>query len=95
MGTSGVNKYFDSYESIKGVYEKINSIVNESNVYLVKANSIPNFIKLISETLYKLYHSNEKEIKDSEDKLRKNKKYELEKDIVLYSSFEECKSFGN
>ena len=92
MGTSGVNKYFDSYESIKGVYEKINSIVNESNVYLVKANSIPNFIKLISETLYKLYHSNEKEIKDSEDKLRKNKKYELEKDIVLYSSFEECKS---
>ena len=74
--TCFMNSSLQCLSHIKPFYEKINSIVNESNVYLVKANSIPNFIKLISETLYKLYHSNEKEIKDSEDKLRKNKKYE-------------------
>ena len=96
-----IRKIFNAYSSIKDflikyIYGKENiSIDNGIEVYLVSTKSIPNFIRLLKEQ-YKTEIKDESELLKMEEKLRdKFKKYVIEKDIVIYNSFQECSKIIN
>ena len=96
-----IRKIFNAYSSIKDflikyIYGKENiSIDNGIEVYLVSTKSIPNFIRLLKEQ-YKIEIKDESELLKMEEKLRdKFKKYVIEKDIVIYNSFQDCSKIIN
>ena len=96
-----IRKIFNAYSSIKDflikyIYGKENiSIDNGIEVYLVSTKSIPNFIRLLKEQ-YKSEIKDESELLKMEEKLRdKFKEYVIEKDIVIYNSFQECSNIIN
>ena len=82
---------FKLYESIKASLSRVNESDNSFTRYLISANSIPIFTELIKKNNIFENPENEKDLeKDLNSKL---KKYTLEKDIIIYSKFEQCKIF--
>ena len=73
------NKSFNAYKELKSIIEKINkqTIIKEEKVFLIKSNSIKNFIALIE---------NEQNDKILEKKFNK---YELETNIKIISDYQE------
>ena len=91
-----IRRIFNAYSNvkkflIKHIYGKNDtSIQNEINVYLISTKSIPNFIKILKEQFNKEI-KNESELMKIEVNLReKFKNYIIEKDIVIYNSYQKC-----
>ena len=85
---------FTLYEIIKNIIiNRLNDSDSQFNDYLISSNSIPNFINLLKENdILKQFEN--KNIKDLEDKLNdKLKKYNIEKNLIIYSTFDQCKNF--
>ena len=85
---------FTLYEIIKNIIiNRLNDSDSQFNDYLISSNSIPNFINLLKENDI-LKQLENKNIKDLEDKLNdKLKKYNIEKNLIIYSTFDQCKNF--
>ena len=92
------NKFFNAYISIKQMLILQNSFTNISfGAYLIKVNTIPNFIKIIKDLniLKVLVKKNNESnsIEELEQELNNNlNKYELEKDIEILYEYDNCKN---
>ena len=91
-----IRRIFNAYSNIKNflieyIYGKNTiSTQNEIDVYLVSTKSIPNFIKILKEQFNKEIRD-ESELMDIEKNLReKFKDYIIEKNIVIYNSYQTC-----
>ena len=85
---------FALYEGIKESLSRINEPDNSFNRFLISVNSIPKFTELIKEKNILENLENKKIIEDLEKDLNsKLQKYILEKNIIIYSKFEQCKNF--
>ena len=82
---------FKLYESIKASLSRVNESDNSFTRYLISANSIPIFTDLIKKN--NIFENPENENDLEKDLNSKLKKYTLEKDIIIYSKFEQCKIF--
>ena len=92
MGASSSNakneKYFKAYKRMIFINEIDNPIINFKS-FLINSKTIPNFIKLIRDSIV-----NKKE--NAEEIIRNAlKNYKPEKNIELYYSFEECENMIN
>ena len=93
MGASSSSTYFTAYKSIKEVQKMIKNYKPLSfNIYLINTNSIKNFITIIKKNNILDHLNDDKILKELEKKLNKDlKKYQLEKNIVIYSQIEQYK----
>ena len=84
-------KYISFKNTLKKIKEKKESSLND--IYLVKAKSIPIFIKLIEdpEVLIDINTNNNDEKTFIEDIYeRKNENNGIDKDIIIYNSYQDC-----
>ena len=91
-----IRKVFSAYSSIKNflikyIYgEKIISLPQQIEVFLISTKSIPNFIDILKNE-FKEKVSNEEELKKVEIKLRESfKEYKIEKNVIIYNSYQQC-----
>ena len=91
-----IRKVFSAYSSIKNflikyIYgEKIISLPQQIEVFLISTKSIPNFIDILKNE-FKEKVSNEEELKKVERKLRESfKEYKIEKNVIIYNSYQQC-----
>ena len=90
VGNGRMNNYFKAYESIKKIHQYCKIGNFRLNLYLISTNSIPKFISLLK----KQEMFDDIKIEEKENNLKKYlKEYELEKDIIIYSKFGQCKNF--
>ena len=90
-----IRKVFSAYSSIKNflikyIYgEKIISLPQQIEVFLISTKSIPNFIDILKKE-FKEKVSNEEELKKVEIKLRESfKEYKIEKNVIIYNSYQQ------
>ena len=91
-----IKKIFGAYQSIKNfLVEYIygpNQIASENKlqVYLISTRSIPIFINILNEQ-FEDPITNEEELKKVEIKLKEKLiKYEIEKNVIIYDSYQQC-----
>ena len=92
-----IRKIFNAYSTIKNflikyIYRNENISINNNgiNVYLVSTKSIPNLINILKKQ-FKQEIKDESELMKIEEKLRKEfQDYEIEKNIVIYESYQDC-----
>ena len=92
-----IRKIFNAYSTIKNflikyIYRNENISINNNgiNVYLVSTKSIPNLINILKQQ-FKEEIKDESELMKIEEKLRTEfQDYEIEKNIVIYESYQDC-----
>ena len=92
-----IRKIFNAYSTIKNflikyIYgnENISKNNNGINVYLVSTKSIPNLINILKQQ-FKQEIKDESELMKIEEKLRTEfQDYKIEKNIVIYESYQDC-----
>ena len=91
-----IRKTFSAYQNIKNfLVEYIygpNKIASENTlqVYLISTRSIPIFINILNEQ-FEDPITNEEELKKVENKLKEKLiKYEIEKNVIIYDSYQQC-----
>ena len=96
-----IRKVFSAYSSIKNflikyIYgEKIISLPQQIEVFLISTKSIPNFIDILKNE-FKEKVSNEEELKKVEIKLRESfKEYKIEENVIIYNSYQQCLNVMN
>ena len=85
--------FFDAYKSIKQMIILLNSFKNISiNAYIIKTNTIPNFINIIKSLKILSYIITKNDVIDKleKDLNKKLDKYELEEDIKILYEYDGC-----
>ena len=93
MGASSSSIYFNAYKSIvevQNIIQKKKSLTFK--VYLINTCSIKNFITIIKKNKILDHLNDDKKLKQLEKQLNKDlKKYQLEKNIVIFNQIEQYK----